>query len=44
MLTILIYIVETTDHLNEYEDVFKVVEAVSVAFFTVELVLTIIAR
>ena len=44
MLTVLIYIVETTDHLSDYENIFKVIESISVAFFTMELVLTILAR
>ena len=44
MLTIIIYVVETTDHLNDYENMFKVIESVSVAFFTMELVLTLMGR
>ena len=44
MLTIIIYVVETTDHLNDYEYMFKVIESVSVAFFTMELVLTLMGR
>ena len=44
LLTILIYIVETTDEVDEHQFIFRVIESISVAFFTMELLLTIAAR
>lgn len=44
LLTILIYIVETTDEVDEHQFIFRVIESISVAFFTMELFLTILAR
>ena len=44
LLTIMIYIVETTDEVDEHQFIFRVIESISVAFFTMELLLTIAAR